>query len=88
MLDIHSRRNLLFRRGSIRLVLLAVERAERFWGSGMNDDMYAETTRKITVKVEPQFLDEQSDPDERHYVWAYTVRIENRGGKTVQLLNR
>lgn len=54
----------------------------------MNDDMYAETTRKITVKVEPTFLDEQSDPDERHYVWAYKVRIENRGGATVQLLNR
>ena len=50
--------------------------------------MYAETTRKITVRVEPTFLDEQSDPDERHYVWAYKVRIENRGGATVQLLNR
>ena len=54
----------------------------------MSEPMYSETTRKITVEVEPTYLDEQSDPDERHYVWAYRVRIENRSGDTIQLLNR
>ena len=49
---------------------------------------YAETTRTITVKVEPIYLEEQSDPDENHFVWAYHVRIENNGQNTVQLMTR
>jgi len=49
---------------------------------------YTETTRAITVIVESIFLEEQSIPDEDHYVWAYHVRIENNGPETVQLLTR
>jgi len=50
--------------------------------------MYEATTRRIRVSVEPVFLDEQSEPDENHYVWAYQVKIENDGLEPVQLLNR
>jgi ApaG protein len=50
--------------------------------------MYEKTTRSITVTVHPFFLDEQSAPEEEHYVWAYRVSIENTGDETVQLLNR
>ena len=50
--------------------------------------MYEKTTRSITVTVHPFFLDEQSAPEEEHYVWAYRVSIENAGDETVQLLNR
>ena len=50
--------------------------------------MYTQTTRSITVTVRPFFLEDQSSPDESHYVWAYHVRIENEGGETVQLRNR
>ncbi|MGH6960246.1 MAG: Co2+/Mg2+ efflux protein ApaG [Dongiaceae bacterium] len=50
--------------------------------------MYSQTTRSIIVTVKPFFLDDQSSPDESHYVWAYHVRIENRGEQTVQLRNR
>ncbi|MDP6344684.1 MAG: Co2+/Mg2+ efflux protein ApaG [Alphaproteobacteria bacterium] len=50
--------------------------------------MYTATTNDITVQVEPQFLDEHSEPAEDHYLWAYTIRIENGGEETVQLLNR
>jgi ApaG protein len=50
--------------------------------------MYSETTRSITVTVQPFYLEDQSSPSEGHYVWAYHVRIENRGRETVQLLNR
>jgi ApaG protein len=50
--------------------------------------MYSETTRSITVTVKPFYLEDQSSPVESHYVWAYHVRIENRGRETVQLLNR
>lgn len=53
-----------------------------------HDTIYSETTRAITIMVEPFFLEEQSVPDEDHYVWAYHVRIENNGGETVQLLTR
>ena len=50
--------------------------------------MYEATPRRIRVSVEPVFLDEQSSPDEDHYVWAYQVKIENDGIEPVQLLNR
>ncbi|OAN50175.1 Co2+/Mg2+ efflux protein ApaG [Paramagnetospirillum marisnigri] len=50
--------------------------------------MYSQTTRDIVVTVKPFFLDDQSSPADNHYVWAYRVRIENRGSRTVQLINR
>ncbi len=50
--------------------------------------MYNAVTRDISVTVNPYFIDEQSDPDEGHYVWAYQVEIENQGGETVQLISR
>jgi ApaG protein len=50
--------------------------------------MYSATTRSITVTVKPVFLEDQSSPRDNHYVWAYHVRIENRGNATVQLRSR
>ncbi len=50
--------------------------------------MYTEETRGIRITVRPLYLDEQSEPDQRHYVFAYFVRIENRSRRTVQLLQR
>jgi ApaG protein len=49
---------------------------------------YSKTTRAIEVTVRPAFLDDQSDPDENRFVWAYRVRIHNKGRETVQLLRR
>jgi ApaG protein len=49
---------------------------------------YEETTRDIRIAVEPDFLDEQSEPTEHRYLWSYRVTIENRGAETVQLLTR
>ena len=51
-------------------------------------EQYARTTRDITVTVRPIYLEDQSDPEDGHYVWAYHVRIENHGTSTVQLLTR
>ena len=56
--------------------------------SGEESGTYARTTRSITVTVEPFYLDEQSSPEENHFVWAYHVRIQNHGEQTVQLLGR
>ncbi len=50
--------------------------------------MYSEITRSIEVSVKPFYLEDQSSPAEGRYVWAYHVRIENRGLETVQLRNR
>lgn len=50
--------------------------------------MYRATTNEIRVSVEPIYLDEQSSPEDGHFVWAYHVCIENEGGNTVQLLSR
>jgi ApaG protein len=50
--------------------------------------MYRETTHDITITVKPYYLEDQSSPDQAHFVWAYHVRIENNGERTVQLRNR
>ncbi len=50
--------------------------------------MYSSTTKAITVTVKPVYLEDQSEPDKGHYVWAYTVRIENGGTGTIQLKTR
>ena len=50
--------------------------------------MYEAVTEDIKVTVTPFYLEEQSSPLENHYVWAYQVRIENKGTQTVQLRNR
>lgn len=50
--------------------------------------MYDLTTRGIHVQVEPFYLEDQSTPEKGHFVWAYRVKIENRGSEKVQLVNR
>ena len=50
--------------------------------------MYEATTEGIRVRVTPQFVDEQSSPDEGYYFWSYTVEIMNESALTVQLMTR
>lgn len=50
--------------------------------------MYEAETAGLLVRVEPQFLAHESDPDENRYVWAYTIEIENRSAATVKLISR
>ena len=50
--------------------------------------MYQKETRAIEITVKPFYLEEQSEPDDSHFVFAYHVRIQNNGGDVVQLLNR
>ncbi len=49
---------------------------------------YRASTKGIEVTVRTYFLEDQSDPDQGRWVWAYQVRIENKGRETVQLLRR
>lgn len=50
--------------------------------------MYEAVTTGIRVRVTPDYLEEQSSPEEGHYFWAYTIEIINEGNETVQLHSR
>lgn len=49
---------------------------------------YSQTTKAVKVTVQPLYLEDQSEPDKNHFMWAYYVRIENKGKERIQLLNR
>ena len=50
--------------------------------------MYTKTTNRINITVNPYYLEDQSEPDELHFVWAYQVTINNLSNERVQLKNR
>ena len=50
--------------------------------------MYSKTTNGVTVTVTPYFLDDQSSPQESHFVWAYQVNIKNSGNSSIKLDRR
>ena len=50
--------------------------------------MYTKTTKSISITVNPYYLEDQSEPNEQHFVWAYQVTINNLGEESVQLKNR
>lgn len=49
---------------------------------------YEAVTRGIRIRVEPKYLDDQSSPEDSHFVWSYEVEISNDGSETVQLKTR
>jgi ApaG protein len=50
--------------------------------------MYTATTKTISVRVEPRYMADRSDPAESRFFWAYTVEIANGGAAPVQILAR
>lgn len=50
--------------------------------------MYELMTREILVRVAPEFMVEESAPEDDYYVWSYKVEIENCGTETIQLKTR
>jgi ApaG protein len=46
------------------------------------------TTEGVTVRVAPNFLNDQSQPAQARWFWSYHIRIENHGDEPVQLLTR
>jgi ApaG protein len=50
--------------------------------------MYEAVTRGIRIRVTPQFLEQESAPEEGRYLWAYTIDIHNESSDTVQLRSR
>ncbi len=43
---------------------------------------------KISIDVETTYLDEQSEPREQRYVFAYTITIRNEGEVPAKLMTR
>ena len=43
---------------------------------------------EFTVAVRTQYLEDQSDPDRGHYVFAYAISIRNTGQVAAQLISR
>jgi ApaG protein len=43
---------------------------------------------RITIDVETTYLDDQSEPREQRYVFAYTITIRNEGEVPAKLLTR
>lgn len=50
--------------------------------------MYQCKTRDIRITVTPSFLDRESEPERNHFVWSYSIEIENLSEDTVQLMSR
>lgn len=57
-------------------------------GKTSDDKPYEAVTADIRVRVQPHYLEDQSDPALPRYVWAYEVEITNLSDKTVQLRER
>lgn len=50
--------------------------------------MITQTTAGVKVSVETRFQPEYSSPVQSHFVFTYTIKIENHSNYTVQLLKR
>ena len=42
----------------------------------------------IRVDVEIRYIEDQSNPEQNYYVFAYTITIQNKGQQSAQLLTR
>ena len=42
----------------------------------------------IKVDVETHYIEEQSNPDQNYFVFAYTISIQNKGQQSAQLMSR
>ncbi len=49
---------------------------------------YDAVTRGIRIRVEPRYMEDQSSPEDSHFVWSYAVEISNDGDEPVQLKTR
>ena len=47
--------------------------------------IYVFQKTKINITVNPYFLDDQSEPEDQHFVWAYQVTIDNQSNEKFNL---
>ena len=49
---------------------------------------YEQRTEDVIVRVEPEFLAEQSNPSDSRFIWAYTVEIDNQSERDLTVTDR
>ncbi|MEM7766288.1 MAG: Co2+/Mg2+ efflux protein ApaG [Pseudomonadota bacterium] len=54
----------------------------------VDNPCYEAETEGIRIRVKPRFMHDESEPVRNHFVWAYTVEIENASDETWQLMVR
>ncbi len=55
--------------------------------NSLDSDDFKQSSR-FEINVATEYLDSKSSPDENRFVFAYTVKIMNKGTVTAQLLRR
>jgi len=50
--------------------------------------LYEQRTDDVIIRVEPEFLAEQSSPRDSRFIWAYTVEIDNQSGRDLTVTDR
>lgn len=56
--------------------------------NGNNLFKYEQRTENVIVRVEPEFLSEQSSPKDSRFIWAYTVEIDNQSDQDLTVTDR
>jgi len=67
------------------------EREQNNQGKPPANDMitlYEQRTEDVVVRVEPEFLAEQSNPRDSRFIWAYTVEIDNQSDRDLTVTDR
>ncbi len=49
---------------------------------------YEQRTDDVVIRVEPEFLAEQSNPSDSRFIWAYTVEIDNQSQQDLTVMER
>lgn len=49
---------------------------------------YRRMTHGIAISVNAFFLEDESQPEQHHFVWAYQILIENMSDMAIQVLGR
>jgi len=50
--------------------------------------MSATPLHRVAVSVRTNYLEEQSSPEQRRYVFSYTITLHNQGSSAAKLLSR
>ena len=50
--------------------------------------LFEQRTKDVIVRVEPEFLADQSSPSDGRFIWAYTVEIDNQSESDLRVTGR
>lgn len=68
--------------------MMASPRLHRLTGFAVIAGMEDDASYQLDIRVKARFLDDQSQPTDNRFVFAYTITIENRGSVPARLVSR